>query len=284
MENFKKFLLNEMPISGFKLQGKWGPDAKRYYGYNKQDLGILENPKAVDKIHKLWNNTKYDFDFYFLRSYKASKHKEVGRVSIDWVKENLGEDINPKEDAITVIFTNNTGDEKIPMTAWAVAHRLGHAIRKENIFDEYFYKKINKDFKEILYYVYGLKFKEYGDSGYNYYNDTPPGLVEKYKKALFTAVGKMKSARDNNLRNSNEFIYELVAQYIIKGKIQFNDLPRSLILDRRMAWGKPNYTQKSIVDEEAYKEYNAQMHNNAEAYEHYLDSVFGGLVNKIFVM
>ena len=109
-------------------------------------------------------------------------------------------------------------------------------------------------------------------------------LSSAYKKSLFLAIGKMKSTRENNLRTSNEFMFELVAQYIITGKIRFNDLPRHLVLDRRMVWGRPNYKTKSTIDEEAYKEYNAQLHNNAEAYEHYLDKVFGGLINKIFVM
>lgn len=277
--NFKEHIFSEMPIKGFNLIGQWGPEAKRRYGYNNQDTGILENPKAVNKIHKHWSNTKYDFDFYFLRSYKGSKYREEGQVTQDWVKENLGIEINPKEDHITVIFTNNMGAEKIAMTAWTLAHRLGHAIRKEKIFEEYFVKQLNKDFNEILKYVYGLD-----PLDKNNYPFAPYYYENKYKKSLFLAVGKMKSARENNLRNSNEFIFELVAQYIITGKIKFNDLPRSLILDRKVAWGRPNYKLKNIVDEDVYQEYNAQLHNNAQVYEHYLDNVFGALVNKIFVM
>lgn len=264
-----------MPIKGFNLVGQWGPTAKRKYGYNQQDTGVLENPKAVKKIHKSWNNSKYDFDFYFLRTYKASKHIEVGQVNLDWIKNNLEINLKPKPDHITIIFTNNRGDEKIPMTSWAIAHRLGHAIRKEKIFEDYFSKQVERDFKEILKYVYNLDAQS---------STTPYNLNEMYKKALFSAVGKMRSARENNLRTSSEFIYELVAQYIITGKIEFNDLPKNLILEKRMAWGKPNYRTKNIVDEDMYQEYNAQLHNNSHIYEHYLDNVFGALVNKIFVM
>jgi hypothetical protein len=51
--NFKEWLkLNEMPITNFNLVGQWGKDAKRAYGFSKKDTGILENPKAVEKIHK----------------------------------------------------------------------------------------------------------------------------------------------------------------------------------------------------------------------------------------
>jgi hypothetical protein len=269
-----------MPISKFQLLGQWGPEAKRKYGYGAQDTGILENPKAVEKIHRHWQNSKHNFDFYFLRSYSGMKHREVGSVTPEWVKNNLGINIEPKEDSITVIFTTNTGTEKIAMTAWALAHRLGHAIKRDSVFEKYFSKEIERDFFEILKYVYEINPSSYDN------NYTHAGLVDtdKAMKSLFSSIGKMKSARENKLVSRYEFVYELVAQYIITGKITFNDLPKSLILTRQMAWGKPNYRTKNYTDETAYIEYNEMLHNNALKYEHYLDTVFNGLEGKIFVM
>jgi len=272
--NFKDFI-NESPVTNFELMGQWGPEAKRKYGYNTQDSGILENPKAVEKIHKHWSNSKSNFEFYFLRSFKASKHVEVGQVTPEWVKENLEVDIKPKEDSITVIFTNNTGAEKIPMTAWSMAHRLGHAIRRDKTFERHFNEEVRRDFDEILQYVYGISTDRYNTLRPDY---------EKQRKAIFLAVGTMKSARNNILRNSDEFVYELLAQYIISGKITFNDLPKSLIIDRKMAWGRPNYRTKNMVDETAYREYNEMLHNNAVKYEYNLDTIFNGLEGLMFVM
>lgn len=272
--NFRDFI-NESPVTNFELMGQWGPEAKRKYGYNKQDTGILENPKAVEKIHRHWSNSKSNFEFYFLRSYKASKHVEVGQVAPEWVKENLEVDIKPKEDTITVIFTNNTGAEKIAMTAWTLAHRLGHAIRRDKTFEKYFNDEIIRDFDEILQNVYGIETNKYNKN----YSD-----YEKQRKAIFLAVGTMKSARDNILRNSNEFMYELLAQYIISGKIKFNSLPRSLVIDRKMAWGRPNYRTKNIVDEIAHREYNEMLQSNAVKYEYNLDTIFNGLEGLMFVM
>ena len=280
MDNFKNFILSEMPISKFQLTGQWGPEAKRNYGYNRVDQEILQNTKAVDKIHKHWSNSKYNFDLYFLRSYAGMKHVEVGEVKPSWVLNNLGISIEPKEDAITVIFTNNTGAEKIFITAWTLAHRLGHAIRRDHVFENYFRKEINKDFEEILKYAYGL---DINNRDFYYQNDYF-SKYEKYMKAIFLAVGKMKSVRENILRNSNEFIYELVAQYIITGKITFNDLPKSLILSRQFVYGRPNHRTKNYTDEIAFNEYNEMLHNNALKYENYLDTVFNGLEGKIFVM
>lgn len=283
---FKNWLLQEMPINKFQLMGQWEPEAKRAYGYSRQDIGILTNPSAVEKIHRHWSNSKNDFEFYFLRSSMARKQVEVGEVKPDWVKENLGIDIEPKENAITVIFTQNTGAEKIPMTAWTIAHRLGHAIRRDKIFEQYFAKEIMKDFRELLKEVYGIdnkySYAPGGGYGGGYGNSQ---IDEKDLRALAHAVGTMRSARQNNLRNFFEFVYELVAQWIITGNVKFNPLPMSLILKKQMAWGRPsNDTKKSKLDDIAHEDWNETLRGYADKYEHYLDSVFSGLEGRIFVM
>lgn len=279
MEGFRKFILSEMPISNLRLMGQWGPEAKRGYGYSRQDTGILENPKAVEKIHKSWSNSKNEFDLYFVRSFQASKHREEGEKSREWVKENVGIDIAPREDAVTVVFTNNKGAEKIPMTAWAMAHRLGHAIRMDKTFERYMREELERDFKEILLYVYGIE----GKKGWSA-ESQDRAMMERYRKALFSSVGKMRSARENKLRNSDEFVHELVAQYVITGKIEFNPLPDPLVVDRRMAWGRPNNTTRRVTDRTAYVEYNEMLQSHASKYEYHMDSIFSGLEGKIFVM
>lgn len=271
MSTFRQFL--EMPITKFELKGQWGPDAKRKYGYSRQDTGILENPKAVKKIHEKWSNSKNDFEFYFLRSFKASKHVEVGEVKPEWVKENLELDINPNPQAITIIFTQNTGTEKIPMKAWMVAHRLGHSIRKVKEFEIYFAKELEKDFREILRNVYQR------NSSQEYRAD------EKDLRSLAFALGTMNSARERKLVNFYEFPYEVMAQYIITGKVKFNDLPKNLILQKRMAWGRPNdISIRSKISEEELIEWNEMLDGHAQKYEYHLDTIFDGLVGRIFVM
>lgn len=286
--NFRDFLLNEMPISKFQLVGQWGPDAKRAYGYNRQDVGILTSPAAVNKIHRRWSNSKNEFDFYFLRSSKAYKHIEVGEVTPEWVKNNLDVDIQPREGAITVIFTQNMGAEKIPMTAWTIAHRLGHAVRRDENFERYLTKEVERDFRELLREVYGIdRRKSYHSYGYGggYGYEFDPRRDEKELKAFAHAVGTMRSARQSNLRNFYEFIFELVAQWIITGKIKFNPLPRSLVLRKRMAWGRPaDEVKSSRLNDMELNEWNEILQGYAEKYEYYLDSIFVGLVGKIYVM
>lgn len=289
--NFRDFLLNEMPISNLTMRGDWRPDARRKYGFNRQDAGILSSERGVEKIRRAFSNNKQEFDFYFIREKGAYKHLELGEVSPEWVKQNLNMDIEPREDAITVLFTNNTAAEKMPMTAWTIGHRLGHAFRRNAEFENYFSKEVERDFRELLKMIYNYQAQE--DRMYTYggyyggYGQTPQprNRAENVMRALAYAVGTMKSARDRNLRNFNEFVYELVAQYVTTGHIRFNPLPKTLILNNRQAWGRPNPDSRwSRLDAEEMQEWNQILEQHAKKYEEYLDSVFSSLTGRIFVM
>ena len=276
--NFKEFLdLHEMPITSFTKIGDWNPDAKRKYGFDRKDAALLSSARAVDKIHRKWSNSKQNFDLIFLRDKNAYKHVELGEVSSEWVKENLKIDVNPNEDSITIIFTNNTGDERVMMTSWVIAHRLGHAIRRDKIFEEYFANAIRKDFMELLTQIFGHRFGSRFSDSYR----ADEGMLKNFAMA----VGNMRSARDRNLRNFGEFAYELVAQYITTGKIKFKPIPRYLITKMHVAWGRPmTQGRHANLDQDEIDEWNEILDGHGSKYEYYLDSVFNGLDGKIFVM
>lgn len=287
--DFKTFLA-EMPISNLTMRGDWRPDARRQYGFNRQDAGILSNERGIEKIRRAFSNTKQEFDLYFIREKNAYKHLEIGEVSPEWVKQNLNMDIQPREEAITVLFTNNTAAEKMPMTAWTIGHRLGHAFRRNSEFENYFSKEVERDFRELLMEIYNYQQKQfqsqYSYSGYGYDRTPRPRNTEaNIMRALAYAVGTMKSARNRNMRNFNEFVYELVAQYVTTGHIKFNPLPKNLVLNNRMAWGRPSPDiRRSHLDDDELEGWNETLQGNAEKYEYHLDSIFSGLGGKIFVM
>ncbi|RDJ35203.1 MAG: hypothetical protein DWQ19_10305 [Crenarchaeota archaeon] len=277
--NFKEWLLAEMPINKFELLGKWGPN-DRPRGYNRQDIGILTNPKAVDKIHRQWSNTKQKFDLYFLRAPKAKNYREIGEVSPEWVKENLDIDIQPNPETITIIFTQNTGAEKVPMTGWIIAHRIGHALYM-NRAEGYsngplmgFFQKVQRDFKQMTQRLFGSTPDQYGQ--YSRYQATPAHLA--------MAVGTMKSAKDRKLFRFSEFAHELFAQYLITGKIKFNPLPRNILMRNHMAWGHHAPQTRWIRDEESYEHVSNRLEELEYEYEYELDYILEGLEGSIFVM
>jgi hypothetical protein len=278
--DFKTWLLNEMPITSFNLKGKWGPEDKPYR-YDQQSIGILTNPKGVEKIHRKWSNTRDNFDLYFVRGPKVWQQNFVGEVSQDWVREKLGLDIQPDEDSITVILTNNiSGTTRVPLTAWAIAHRFAHGLYREAQFEQYFQKEVLRDFTSLTKQMFPNQ--DYWNMnafsrGYRGGTILPLHIAQ--------AVGTMKSARDGKVDNFNEFINELVAQYIITGKITFNPLPRSFMVRKQMAWGRDNSLYRShSLEGPDVEEINDLLEANARKYEYYLQEVFNGLTGRIFVI
>lgn len=277
--DFKNWLLAEMPISSFNLTGKWGPEDKRYH-YDRQSIGILTNPKGVEKIHRKWSNTKQNFDLYMIRGPRVWKQNFEGEVSQQWVKEKLGLDIVPNEENITIILTNNiSGPTGVPLTAWGIAHRFAHGLYRETMFREYFRQRVIKDFSNLLRTL----FPQDKPSSWN-----SPEFDRNYDgsvllKHIAQGVGAMKSAREGKVDNFNEFINELVAQYITTGKIKFNPLPRSFLIRKRMAWGNDASTYRSHrLSDDHIEEVNELLESYASNYEYLLNEVFNNLEGRMF--
>lgn len=271
---FSEWLLQEMPIGNFELRGKaWekGP-AKNLHSYDRRDVGILTNDNAVQKIKDKWFKTQQTFDFYFVRSPKASQYRQEGVVTPEWIKEKIGEDIQPRSDTITVIFTNNVGAEKIPMTAWAMAHRFGHAISGTREWTD-FQREVNYYLKNIFDNLYSFQ----ANFGSGYDRDSY-AKTQKFGQFLANGIGTMKSARDNKIFRFGEFYFELLAQYLISGQIKFNVPPKQL--------GKSNFGRPTLrAHPDAVDNWDQDsMDNVGEYLTHYAESLVGSMVNKMFVM
>jgi len=154
----------------------------------------------------------------------------------------------------------------MPMTAWLMAHRLGHAIRKKNNTWDHFTSEVERDFGRISTEAYHM-----GEVSYE-------ALL-----TLANAVGTMRSARMGNLRNFYEFNYELLAQRLLTGHIKFNPLPRCIRPDRRMAWGNP-IGRQYCADPEELREWDYVLEGYVDQYEYILDHVMESLVGKMYVM
>lgn len=268
--NFKQWL-TEMPITTFQTIGKWNKPGQ---GFNAQDVGILTNPAAVEKIHKRWSNTEENFDFYFVKQPGAAKFQQVGEVTPEWVKQNLGLDIQPNPDNITVIFTNNKGGEKMPMTAWLIAHRMGHAMSNTSYWEN-FTNELQRDFIRILREAYHYEY------GANYGENR--AMDQNALLALAYEVCTMRSARQRNLLRFYELNYEMLAQRLLSGKVKFNKLPRCITPDPKKAWGRST-GRAYCGNPEELAEWDEVLGNYADQYNYLLDAVVQSNVGKIFVM
>lgn len=246
---FKQWIYNEMPIKKLELIGKWG-DNDPLRRYTKIDAGILTNPKGVEKIKQKWSRTEYDFNLYFVRDKNAWKEFFTGEVDSEYVKKNLNLDIPQiNDDSITLIFTNNIGQEKQPLTGWILAHRFSHVLVRNEFYKNNYVKEIEKLVKELKE-DYGLRFYKEMDLYYN--------------------LGTMKSCRERNLASPLEFQHELFAQFIINGKIDFNKYEN---------WKFVNKNDKVFN-----AEINQFLEIKARDFDYYISSVLGTLHNKMFII
>lgn len=270
-----KDLLKEAPLDTHQTIGDF---SKGSSFTNKQDRALVTNPVSVQKVKDFFKNTNVTFDFYFVNTKEARNFMELGKVDEDFIYTKLK--ISPEQlkngkinkDNVTVFFTNNKGEERVPLTAWVIAHRMGHVMRRESSWENTLEPWLEERLQKILS-LYGV---------------SKPGYEMKYVEDMRTyrtalrylceTIGTFKSARDKNLRAEFEFNYELFAQYISSGKIKLNPLPDVLLI-RKINFGK-KITRK--LDDRQYADSIIEdMYWN---YPSYAENVLSSSRGKIFVM
>jgi hypothetical protein len=274
-------VLDEMPIQHFQTIGDF---SKGSSFHKPEDMKLVNNPKAIAKVHKRFAACDLDFNFYFVNTKEVRQHVEVGMVNEPWLEKNMPQawsEIQPSisDNAINIIFTNNRGDERYPMTAWIIAHRLGHALRRDQSsgsfrvhwsFDD-LEKVFRKHTREILAH-YNIQ----PQTGYGSYRGGSE--YNKFARNLFHAIGTMKSARDGNLRNADEFIYEMIAQYIFSGRVTMNNV-RGIY--SHSTWG---HKQHRHPRSDSHDDLDYAVQRFAEEMNAYIEQLLHSCVGGIFVM
>ena len=274
--------IDEMAIRQFKTVGDWG----RRSSFGDVDRKILTSPRGVEKIKRQWEKTPFDFDMYLVNDPRVNKSqfREVGLVDMSFVRDNMkltaDEIPDPDGNTITIIYTSNTGAERYMSSGWILAHRLGHALARGRGFPaekwQEFIKDLRKRIADILKEVYGI---DVYSKTYDFQGNAGRDKILKY---VAQQLGTMKSARDNKMRNWYEFAYELLAQYLLTGKITFNPLPQSIITGIA-GWGRKQ--TRYSRDEEAREAINAEeLESIALEIEGDLETILGASIGSVFVM
>lgn len=261
-----------LPVNRFEHRGKWDKGSSFRH---KQDRDLLTNPRAIQKIKDYFSKTEFDFDFWFVNSAKANKHTEVGQVDPNFPIMELGiEDFTHSPDAITIVFTNNKGDMRKPMTAWIIAHRMGHAARRIQAY-EYFQQETLSGLRQLAKEFYNLTI----ETNYGYVSKP---LEEKKLSRLFYAIGTMKSARDRNLPRPYEIFHELFAQYLIQGSVKLNPPPDAINLgtEKRPQMKSEHWRGDELVRQQ-WAEWVEWFESNIN---HNIEYALGMMVGKVFVM
>jgi hypothetical protein len=203
--------LFEAPISDVSFVGNWEKNSS----FGTQDRKLLSNPKAVQKIKAMW---QYPEDVMFnvlcVNSPDARQWAEEGMVTREWLAHNMPRDwptLEPmlKDREVNVLFTNNRGAQRVPLTGWVMAHRLGHAFEatvRRNRFDAnlaYYFREALEDFNDAMNEIMDCyRIRQPADASY--------GRRSK------TDILRLRQAMP--LRGF---------QYFVSGKIEFNQPPQS---------------------------------------------------------
>lgn len=252
------------------LLGNW--TGKRAYGYSKLDHGILTSEKGVEKIKRLFK-TPHNLNLSFIRSFGASKLAQEGEKTAEFVKEKTGEYPGFSDESFNVAFCQNIGQEKIPMTAWCIAHRIGHSVWSNWAFRDFF--------------TYFHKFMVNIGSCYSLANipsgDTWGLSRNRQYTHLCYNIGTMRSCREYNLVRTYEFAFELIAQYLICGAIKFNELGPHIFVKRRFNWGREEKTYRGLFGT-TVEQVNDELTNAAHIMNDMLYYAFENMVGSLVVM
>lgn len=197
-----------------------GPDEPEFTTLSPVDRKLVQNPKYVQKVKKLWKSSVVDVIAYIvrmdldkfplainvgdmerseyeglirtLRQGKLYRKPQLSSVSMLTVANKLG--IEPVDGKITVIYYKNPNDNgqfALPLTPWILAHRLAHAIESASPASM---NMLDRVIREL---------------------NTMGGA------AFIMGLSKlMRSADDQDVRTS-ELVYEVMAKYILTGKLRF---------------------------------------------------------------
>lgn len=259
------------PLGDFSNKGGFRHDV---------DKKLVTSPVVIGKAFKFFSKCPFDFRIFPVQVKGGSKFLELGPVSPEELNDMIGVANASRiigghgTDDITIVFTNNTGDARIPLTPWMMAHRIGHVTRyerryKEGVAFKQAYDNFYKSFDEIL-------------KGYQVQKDRL-SVVNGYKAdcMLMNAIGTMRSARLGLIKRPGEFIYEMLTQYINSGQVTFGPAPLTLYQATKV-FGKKVMNRK--ISPEKQKEVDEMLRTLEHDMDYYFHNVLMEATGKIFVM
>jgi hypothetical protein len=274
-------LIAEMPIKNYQTIGNF----EKPGAFKGPDQRMMNHPGYIRKLERFFSRSRYDMNFWMSHKPGMRKEREQGIISPEKLRKLFPKEadaiLKDHEDAITIIFLGNFGDNKVMMTPWIVAHRMGHAFSASNRYNKkstsgHLWKELEES---IFEEIHSIMKDKYGLLPYHPLNRYRPELNDTYRQ-IFEAIGTSKSARDKNLPRPYEFIYECLAQFIMTGEIKFNPMPQRIGSGKKTFGKYQSFFRWNGTDEER-KEFADDL---ADLMTWRMDEILSGSLNDIFLM
>lgn len=216
-ESMREWLnkLKEAPLADYQLVGDFSKPSR----LKDADRKLVQHPVHIKKLENFFSKCETDFKIIICNEAKTNfdggAFGELKFNQKDWAVETVG--LTPDQfdnifdyadGAITCIFTVNDSDH--PLTPWITAHRIGHMFDDANseFITEHVTKKVSEAAKRYM---------------------KPPGTFFALSASeILKVILTSKAAREGKLGSSQEAAVELFAEYILRGKITLNPLPKEI--------------------------------------------------------
>jgi hypothetical protein len=278
-------IISEAPLADYVPLG----DFSKPGPFRDTDKKLVTHPVNQLKAAKFFEKTPYDFRLFFSNIPGTGKYAEYGPMRHELVKEIFGTNadqiLQGSEDAITVVFVGNRAGEKVMITPWIMAHRIGHAVQAGqgsspsrsfvtwNAAEKHFFTAINRILEDF-----------YSKRSQNRFGTSPEimrGDLSKEYNALFNAIGTQRSSRTGSIVRPYEFLYELFAQYLGTGNVTLKPLPQQQDYGRK-AWGRSTQSMRLQPGADKDSVYTTEV--LARDMELMFDDVLSSMVGEVLVM
>lgn len=215
--------LFEAPISNIELVP---PDHEETWdkgsSFSPTDKKLLQSEKGRAKIIRAFRRTPHTFEVFFFNNWNLVGDSETDNELVDdrAVDHGAGvhdtfEGISGKPGVIRVVQISNLSplENKMPMTGWTLAHKIGHALQ-DDVASLNWQGDLAERIKSINRLIINIVSE---DTGYTSTSQYYRNAAFNYPSLLASRL-TMKSA--GNVTSDFEAFAEIIAQYLISGRVK----------------------------------------------------------------
>ena len=228
--------INEAPIGDIQTHG----DFTKPGSFRQDDLS-LATQKRQDKIRRVLQKAPIMIDLHFVNlkypvdviTHIGPEKDKLGFVTPAMLMHNWGIEIEPKIDALNLVYVQNEGNDRVPLTPWIIAHRLSHSFEYVTG-DLYFIKRdLGNTFQQMLEKV---------EECYSPVSMSLSGVRGKGMawSTIANVFGTTRTSREKQYKDGRamEWFHECFAQFCVIGDIKFNPAPAEIGPHISVPWGR----------------------------------------------
>jgi hypothetical protein len=229
--------LKEAPIADMGYRG----DLETAGSFRDEDLKKMRHPVWNERVKKIFSKTEHEIGLYFVNGPAERRvdfnlpggHKSeikldrardyVGLHAPGWADKVLGGLPEGYQGRLNVILMQNEGTDRVGLTPWIVAHRIGHCFLETNERTE---NRIligqGNAASQIMQSLINTMERVFEQAGLIKREPRSfPSATERLN-AVAKLISPFRTARTGNIRDTGEYCVELFAQYLVAGRVWFN--------------------------------------------------------------